>query len=141
MVDEEAPVVSTRVDPPQRSAPEPSAESTPRDDERASGALSAEDSALSSHILTVSATLVGVCLTVIGLVRVIEELRKIQGVEDELLALDALILLVATACAYAALRARSAARYRRLERAADACFLMGLALMTLVCALIAYQVI
>ena len=133
--------MSTRVDPLQRSAPEPPGDGTPRDGERASGALSAEDSALSSHILTVSATLVGVCLTVIGLIRVIEELRKIQGFEDELLAADALIFLVATAFAYAALRARSAARYRRLERAADACFLIGLALMTLVCALIAYQVI
>ncbi|MFN7955215.1 MAG: hypothetical protein U0610_26045 [bacterium] len=124
-----------------RDAPSASSEASRPASEGAARALSAEDSALSSHILTVSATLVGVCLTVIGLIRVIEELRKIQGFEDELLALDALIFLLATAFAYAALRAPSASRYRRLERAADVLFLVGLALMTLVCALIAYQVI
>lgn len=101
----------------------------------------AEQVALSSHILTVSATLVGVCLTVIGLIRVIERLQQIRTIEDELLAVNSLIFLAATTLAYLALRTRSARSYQRLERSADACFLCGLAFMCVICCLIAYEVV
>jgi hypothetical protein len=45
------------------------------------------------HILSVSAGMVGVCLTVIGLFRVITELKSVDSIGDNLLAVDALAFL------------------------------------------------
>ena len=45
---------------------------------------------ISSHIFSTSATMVGVCLTAMGLFRLVNELRKVNGIADNLLALDAL---------------------------------------------------
>ena len=94
---------------------------------------------LSAHILSVSAALVGVCLTVIGLIRVIESLRTLRTIEDNLLALDSLAFLGAAMLAYGAMRSGTAIAYRRLERAADILFLFGLTCMAVVCVLIAYE--
>ena len=93
------------------------------------------------HIFQVSATLVGVCLTVLGLLRIVRRLHPVGTLADEILTLDALLFLGSCMMAYAALRAPSLARRRKLERIADAVFLGGLGLMTLLCALIAYELI
>jgi len=100
-----------------------------------------EEVTLSGHILSVSATLVGVCLTVIGLVRVVEHFRELQTAQDTLLAFDAIVFLAAAGLAYGALRSATAAAYRRLERAADACFLLGLIFMAVICFVIAYEIV
>ena len=47
------------------------------------------------HIFTVSSAMVGVCLTVIGLIRVVITLGKIDTLADDLLAADAFLFLVA----------------------------------------------
>jgi len=44
---------------------------------------------VSIHIFTVSAAMVGVCLTVIGLIRVVITFGKADTVADDLLAADA----------------------------------------------------
>ena len=93
------------------------------------------------HIFQVSATLVGVCLTVLGLLRIVRRLRPVGTMADEMLTLDALMFLGSCMWAYAALRAPTTARRRKLERIADAVFLGGLGPMTLLCALIAYELI
>jgi hypothetical protein len=96
---------------------------------------------LSVHILSVSAQLVGVCLTVIGLFRVIVRLRAVDSIADNLLAVDALAFLLACVFAYGSLRAREPAARRRRERAADACFGAALALMAVICALVAWELV
>jgi branched-subunit amino acid permease len=48
------------------------------------------------HIFTVSSAMVGVCLTVIGLVRVVVTLGKADTLADDCLAMDALLFL--TSC-------------------------------------------
>ncbi|WP_411280730.1 hypothetical protein [Gemmatimonas sp.] len=100
---------------------------------------SAEQVTLSASILSVSAALVGVCLTVIGLIRVIENLQTVRTIEDNLLAIDSLVFLGAATLAYGAMRSRTAVAYRRFERAADALFLVGLTCMSVVCVVIAYE--
>ena len=91
------------------------------------------------HIFTASATLVGVCLTVIGVLRLVRRLQGVSTTADVLLSMDAIGFLVACAIAYAALRTTRADRRRRIERYADGVFLMSLAIMTAVCALIAFE--
>lgn len=78
------------------------------------------------HIFTASAAMVGVCLTVIGILRVVISLRKEDLLGDDLLAVNSMLYLASCLLSYWALRTRSARRNHRLERAADAIFLLAL---------------
>ena len=93
------------------------------------------------HIFTVSAGMVGVCLTVIGLFRVVTELKVINSIGDDLLVVDASAFLTSCILSYGALRTRASKRRHRLERAADGIFIGALCLMVLVCGLITYAIV
>ena len=95
---------------------------------------------ISIHLFTVSSAMVGVCLTVIGLIRVVITLRKPDTIADDLLALDAVLFLLATLFSYWALRRRSYRRRPLLERAADALFILALLLMVAIGAYITYAI-
>lgn len=90
------------------------------------------------HIFTVSAAMVGVCLTVIGLLKIVITIQKVDTIADDLVAANALIFLAACVLSYWALRTRSSRRMHRLERLADALFLAGLAVMTAICCFMTY---
>jgi hypothetical protein len=92
------------------------------------------------HIFTVSAGMVGVCLTVIGLIRVVITLRKTDTFADDLLAMDALLFLIACLASYWALRTRSAKRKYRVERFADLVFVLALILMAGACLFVTYRI-
>src|SRR5712692_7832916 len=85
------------------------------------------------HLFTVSSAMVGVCLTVIGLIRVVITLGKIDTIADDLLAADALLFLVACLLSYWALRTLSIRRMHRVERIADRVFILAMVLMTAIC--------
>lgn len=89
------------------------------------------------HIFTASAAMVGVCLTGIGLLRLIIRTGNLRNVGDDLLALDALLFLLSCFLSYGALRKHRQGR-RVLEMAADALFLLALSLMVIVCGIIVY---
>ena len=93
------------------------------------------------HIFTASAAMVGVCLTVIGLLRVVLTIRVSVTFADDLLALDAFVFLVSCLLSYFSLRTRNARRMTRLERLADILFIAGLVLMVFVCAFIAFEIV
>jgi hypothetical protein len=99
------------------------------------------DEELSVHIFSVSAGLVGVCLTVIGLFRVIFRIKAVNSFADNILAVDALGFLLSCALAYLALRSPDSARRRRFGVLADRIFLTSLGLMAIVGALIAYELV
>jgi hypothetical protein len=90
------------------------------------------------RIFTVSASMVGVCLTVIGLFRIVTELKNVDSIGDNLLAVDALAFLTSFILSHIALRARGSKRNQWLEKIADAIFLMALSMMVVICGLIAY---
>lgn len=96
---------------------------------------------VSIHIFTASAAMVGVCLTVIGLLRVVLTIRGGVTLADDFLAIDALLFLVSCLLSYFALRTRSRRRMYRVERFADGLFIIGLILMVFVCGLIAYEIL
>jgi hypothetical protein len=93
------------------------------------------------HIFTASAGLVGVCLTVIGLIRVILASNPIDTLVDDLLALDAAFFLGSCLLSYWALRTRTLRRMHKVEKFADTVFLLGLSLMVLVCGFITYAIV
>ena len=95
---------------------------------------------ISIHIFTVSSAMVGVCLTVIGLIRVVITLGRADTLADDFLAADALLFLVSCLLSYWALRSRSLRRMHRLEKIADGIFVVAMIGMVGVCALITYTV-
>jgi hypothetical protein len=96
---------------------------------------------LSEYIFSVSAGMVGVCITVIGLFRLVSRSAHVDSVADNLLAIDALVFLASCFLSYLALRARTRRRANRFEQAADYLFLAGLTTVSVVGVLIAYEVI
>jgi len=93
------------------------------------------------HVFTVSATLVGVCMTVIGIVRIVIVTKNISTLADDLLALDAFIFLCSCLSSYWALRTSSRQRAYQVERFADVIFIIGLVLMVVVCGIIVYVLV
>jgi hypothetical protein len=92
------------------------------------------------HIFTVSAAMVGVCLTVIGIIRIVITIRNADTIADDLLAVDAVLFLVSCLASYFALRTRSVRRMHRVERFADLVFIIALVIMVVVCALFTYAI-
>ncbi len=91
------------------------------------------------HIFTVSSAMVGVCLTVIGLIRVVITLGRADTLADDFLAGDALMFLASCLLSYWALRSRPAARMHRIERTADGIFIAAMVGMVAVCGFITYS--
>ena len=92
------------------------------------------------HIFTVSSAMVGVCLTVIGLIRVVITLGNADTLADDFLSADALLFLVLCLLSYWALRSRSLRRMHRLEKIADGIFIIAMIGMVIICALITYSI-
>lgn len=92
------------------------------------------------HIFTVSSAMVGVCLTVIGLVRVVITLGTADTLADDFLAGDALLFLISCLLSYWALRSRSVRRMHHLEKIADGIFIIAMIGMVIICALITYTI-
>ncbi|MCX5678674.1 MAG: hypothetical protein NTY76_06155 [Candidatus Omnitrophica bacterium] len=88
------------------------------------------------HIFSVSAAMVGVCLTVIGILNIITTFTKIDTLGDEATAIDAIIFLSACMISYAAIKTKERKRRLILEKVSDIAFLAGLAVMVFVCVLI-----
>jgi membrane-anchored protein YejM (alkaline phosphatase superfamily) len=84
--------------------------------------------------------MVGVCLTVIGLIRIVITLGTADTLADNFLAADAVLFLVSCLFSYWALRSRGLRRMHRLERIADATFIVAMIEMVVICALITYTI-
>lgn len=91
-------------------------------------------------ICTISAAMVGVCLTAVGILRIVISYTRTDTFADDILSVDAIFFLIATLAAYFALRVDSNARLHRLERVADVAFIIAMILLTSVCFLITYVV-
>src|SRR5438046_10503557 len=86
------------------------------------------------HIFSVSSGMVGVCLTVIGLIRVVITLGRADTLADDLLAGDSVLFLTASLLSYTALRTQSARKMKKFERLADWLFISAMTLMVAICA-------
>lgn len=95
---------------------------------------------LTMHVFAVSAAMVGVCLTAIGLLRLITAQTKIETLGDDLLAVDAVTFVVCTFLAFWSFKTRTPRTRTRLRVLVDTLFLGGLAGMGAICAIIAYAI-
>ena len=96
---------------------------------------------ISIHVFTASSALVGVCLTVISIVRSLSISRGVETLVDDLLAVDAMVFLCSCVLSYSALRTPVAKRMHRVERVADAIFLLGMGCMATVCGMIVWALV
>jgi len=82
---------------------------------------------LSQHILPSSATMIGVCITALSIIK----LARFSGLAlwlSHLLALNSLVFLTSGVLSYAAMRSNQSTR---LEQYADIAFIIGLILLSL----------
>lgn len=93
------------------------------------------------HVFTASATLVGVCITVISLFIISRQLSHVKSFGEKMLAYDALLFLISCILSYSALRRRKTGTYHRLERWAEEIFFSALVIMVLNCLLIVHELI
>lgn len=96
---------------------------------------------LTMHVFTVSAGMVGVCLTAIGLLQLVASQTKVQSIGDDLLAVDALLFVLCVFLAFWSFKTGLPLLRRRLRLVVDILFLIGLALMAAICAVIAYAIL
>ena len=95
---------------------------------------------LSGHILPNSTAMVGVCVTAIGLVKLLEG-RIGPSRVDEYCAVTAIIFAASAILSYFSIRMETPNSNGVLERLADFCFMVGLAALTGIALLFAYEVI
>lgn len=89
-------------------------------------------------VFSVSAGMVGVCLTGIGLLQVVNSVRAISTLADEFLAADAVMFLGCCLLCFLSFRVSHHAIQLKLRKAADALFFIGLLTMVVVCGLITW---
>jgi hypothetical protein len=103
-------------------------------------AIRTRSEALACHILPVSGTMIGVCVTLIGLVKLAEAKHGSSNV-DEYAAIAAVTFLVSALTSYLSIRCSRIKLSVRIEQCADLIFLCGLVGITVVATLFAYEVI
>jgi uncharacterized membrane protein HdeD (DUF308 family) len=83
-----------------------------------------------THLITVfavSAGMVGVCLTAMGIIQLVAHTARMQTRSDELLLADSALLLVSTVCSFISMRMRFHGPWRTFAWIADICLLVGIA--------------
>lgn len=93
---------------------------------------------LSINIFTVSAGLIGVCITLIGIINVFCSVRSRKTIIDDLVVFNAIGFLAACILSYCALRTRNNHNFERLERFADGIFLISLTGLIVICLMMVY---
>jgi hypothetical protein len=92
---------------------------------------------VTDQIFVVSAAMVGVCLTLLGLVGILKTLTSVASITDELLAADAMVFLAATLSSYLALRTQNPRRAAAYGRIADISFIVAMILVVAIGAIVA----
>jgi len=93
---------------------------------------------LSHHILPNSATMVGVCIMVISIVKSMGP-GLANYLIDKALAIDSLLFMISALLSFSSIRLRKSTD--RLERWAEMVFLIGLVSMTLITVIFSFEII
>lgn len=92
---------------------------------------------LSGHILPTSATMVGVCVTAIGIIRLMHA-GTVGFYVDKLLAIDSVLFVICSAFSFYS--ARNTQRSAQLENIAESIFLAGLTLLGIASVFMTFKV-
>lgn len=93
---------------------------------------------LSHHVLPNSATMVGVCITVISIVKTLNQ-GVINYLIDKALAVDSILFMISAVLSFWSIRSEESAL--NLERWAEIIFLIGLLSMTVITVIFSFEII
>jgi hypothetical protein len=119
--------------PPKKWARPPMSVNIPNNDDR-----------IYSHLLTllsVSAAMVGVCLTAISLVTVIEAFNKIEAIVDDALAIATIVFSIVTLLSFLGIRTRIRLVWPRYMIVMDVAFCIGIGLMVFASMMLTFLVL
>jgi hypothetical protein len=97
-----------------------------------------------THMLTVfsvAAGMIGVCLTAIGLVKIVSQARRVETLCDDLIAIDAMVFGVAALLGFRGLRGFILHQYPPSHHLMDWTFLIGLGLTIVICGVFAWNLL
>lgn len=92
------------------------------------------------HLLSVSGTLAGLCITVVALMKALGGDRITETIVDDMFAACAALFLISIYLIFWALRTRKPAITTILTRAVDRIFLLALTLMTVAAFILIYTI-
>ncbi|MFO1436317.1 MAG: hypothetical protein U1F34_08220 [Gammaproteobacteria bacterium] len=101
------------------------------------GNVESQNGVLSKHILPTSATMVGVCMTAVGLAKLWETHQPTHI--DEVMAFDGLLFLTSAVSSYLSIRYNNRMSLT-LEKVADRIFMIGLCVMVITSFAFAYSI-
>jgi hypothetical protein len=96
---------------------------------------------LYDYVFKNSLMMVGLCLTLLGLIRLVEGLKHLGTMGDELLAANSVIFLTSALVSYFALKQPDPVRRRRAGRSGDLIFSLGILFMLGICVVVAVSMI
>src|SRR6059058_3648157 len=89
---------------------------------------------LYTQMFALGGAMVGVCLTVIGVLRLIIEVKGYRTMADDLVAIDGMLFLFACVSSFLTLKATDRAKRKLFQRITDTVFLGAITLMMAICA-------
>ena len=96
---------------------------------------------LTMHVFSISAAMVGVCLTAIGILQLVAAQVKVQTLGDDFLAADAVLFVCCCFFSFWSFKTGHARLRQKLWLIVDVQFLVALVVMVCVCAIIAYALV
>lgn len=96
---------------------------------------------LTLNVFSISAAMVGVCLTAIGILRLIATQTNVQTLGDEFLAADAVLFVTCCFLSFWSFKTIRAKLRQRLRLLVDILFMIALVVMVGICAIIAYALV
>lgn len=96
---------------------------------------------LTMHVFSISSAMVGVCLTAIGILRLIATQTKAQTLGDDFLAADAVLFVCCCFLSFWSFKTKQPILRQRLRLLVDILFMVALVVMVCICAIIAYALI
>lgn len=103
--------------------------------------LEQREERISFHIFGVSATMIGVCFTVLGLFTIFHTIKQVQTLIDEFITIAAVFFLISCFISYMAIRTKNKKRSFNLEKIADIIFLIALTFIVVIAALFVFEFI
>jgi hypothetical protein len=93
---------------------------------------------ITEHIFANSPTMLALCLTTVGLIKIYAALQRITTLVDDFLAFCLAAFLLATIFSYLSLRSSTAKRRAKFAKLADVLFISGLSTATVVAFFLVY---
>jgi hypothetical protein len=83
----------------------------------------------------------GMCLTLLGLIKVVEGVKHVSSISDELLAVDAFGFLGSSILSYFALKQGDRKKKQRVGKIGDIVFSISLVTLAVICGLLAINLL